>query len=74
MLVPNDDITFSFSSKEREAETGYGYFGARYMDHELMTSFSALMYPPTYPLATCLPLRQPPAVFVWHAIITLELR
>ena len=27
----------SFTGKERDAETGYGYFGARYMDHELMT-------------------------------------
>ena len=24
-------------SEQRDAETGYGYFGARYMDHELMT-------------------------------------
>ena len=27
----------SFTGKERDEETGYGYFGARYMDHELMT-------------------------------------
>ena len=27
----------SFTGKEKDAETGYGYFGARYMDHELMT-------------------------------------
>ena len=25
------------TGKERDEETGYGYFGARYMDHELMT-------------------------------------
>ena len=25
------------TGKERDKETGYGYFGARYMDHELMT-------------------------------------
>ena len=25
-----------FTGKERDEETGYGYFGARYMDHELM--------------------------------------
>ena len=24
-----------FTGKERDEETGYGYFGARYMDHEL---------------------------------------
>ena len=28
---------FVFTGKERDEETGYGYFGARYMDHELMT-------------------------------------
>ncbi len=33
---------FSFTGKERDEETGYGYFGARYMDHELMTSFTVL--------------------------------
>ena len=27
----------SFTGKERDEETGYGYFGARYMDHDLMT-------------------------------------
>ena len=26
-----------FTGKERDEETGYGYFGARYLDHELMT-------------------------------------
>ena len=29
----------SFTGKERDSETGYGYFGARYMDHELMTGW-----------------------------------
>ncbi len=28
---------FAFTGKEKDEETGYGYFGARYMDHELMT-------------------------------------
>ena len=28
---------YVFTGKERDEETGYGYFGARYMDHELMT-------------------------------------
>ena len=27
----------SFTGKEKDEETGYGYFGARYLDHELMT-------------------------------------
>ena len=26
-----------FTGKECYAESGYGYFGTRYMDHELMT-------------------------------------
>ena len=30
-------FTPTFTGKERDEETGYGYFGARYMDHELMT-------------------------------------
>ena len=30
-------FSLSFTGKEKDAETGYGYFGARYMDHELMT-------------------------------------
>ena len=28
---------YTFTGKEKDQETGYGYFGARYMDHELMT-------------------------------------
>ena len=28
---------YTFTGKERDEETGYGYFGARYMDHDLMT-------------------------------------
>ena len=26
---------YTFTGKEKDEETGYGYFGARYMDHEL---------------------------------------
>ena len=29
--------SFTFTGKERDSETGFGYFGARYMDYELMT-------------------------------------
>lgn len=53
----------SFSSsdstgKERDEETGYGYFGARYMDHELMTSWLSVdpmadKYPNISPYAYC---------------------
>lgn len=48
----------SFTGKERDEETGYGYFGARYMDHELLTSFMSVdryadKYPSTSPYAYC---------------------
>ncbi|MBQ5975657.1 MAG: RHS repeat-associated core domain-containing protein, partial [Bacteroidales bacterium] len=50
---------FTFTGKERDEETGYGYFGARYMDHELMTSFISVdryadKYPFISPYAYCL--------------------
>ena len=32
--IPLNEIKYN---EQRDAETGYGYFGARYMDHELMT-------------------------------------
>ena len=49
---------FVFTSKERDEKTGYGYFGARYMDHELMTSFLSVdryasKYPSISPYAYC---------------------
>ena len=41
---------FVFTGKERDEETGYGYFGARYMDHELLTSFISVdRYASKYP-------------------------
>ena len=48
----------SFTGTEKDEETGYGYFGARYMDHELMTSFIsvdryAAKYPFLSPYAYC---------------------
>ena len=47
-----------FTGKERDAETGYGYFGARYMDHELMTMWLSVdpkadKYPSISPYAYC---------------------
>ncbi len=48
-----DFIHFSFTGKERDEETGYGYFGARYMDHELMT-----MWLSVDPMADKKPARQ----------------
>ncbi len=48
----------AFSGKERDEETGYGYFGARYMDHELMTMWLSVdpmadKYPSISPYAFC---------------------
>ena len=47
-----------FTGKERDEETGYGYFGARYMDHELMTTWLSVdpmadKYPNIGPYAYC---------------------
>lgn len=51
-------IGFAFTGKERDAETGYGYFEARYMDHELMTMWLSVdpmadKYPGMSPYAYC---------------------
>ena len=45
-------------SEQRDEETGYGYFGARYMDHELMTMWLSVdpmsdKYPSISPYAYC---------------------
>ena len=50
--------TSSFTGKERDEETGYGYFGARYMDHEMMTMWLSVdpmanKYPSITPYAYC---------------------
>ena len=47
-----------FTGKERDEETGYGYFGARYMDHELTTMWLSVdpmadKYPNISPYAYC---------------------
>ena len=49
---------FVFTGKERDEETGFGYFGARYMDHELMTMWLSVdpmadKYPSINPYAYC---------------------
>jgi RHS repeat-associated protein len=46
------------TGKERDEETGFGYFGARYMDHELMTMWLSVdpmadKYPNISPYAYC---------------------
>ena len=54
----------SFNGKEKDEETGYGYFGARYMDHELMTSFISVdRYASQYPFIS------PYAYCAWNPII-----
>lgn len=49
---------FTFTGKERDAETGYSYFSARYMDHEILTLFLSVdryadKYPFISPYAYC---------------------
>ena len=49
---------FVFTGKEKDEETGYGYYGARYMDHELMTSWLSVdpmsdKYPSMSPYMYC---------------------
>ena len=61
--LPNSPLSRRFSctyftGKERDEETGYGYFGARYMDHELMTMWLSVdpladKYPSISPYAYC---------------------
>ena len=48
----------AFTGKEKDSETGYGYFGARYMDHELMTMWLSVgpmsdKYPSMSPYSYC---------------------
>ena len=53
----------AFTGKERDEETGYGYFGARYMDHELMT-----MWLSVDPMADKYPSISPYAYCVWNPV------
>ena len=65
------DITYKTSAfdrpnstgKEKDAETGYGYFGARYMDHELTT-----MWLSVDPLADKYPSISPYAYCAWNPV------
>lgn len=50
---------FRFTGKEKDEETGYGYFGARYMDHEQMTMWLSVdpmadKYPSISPYNYCM--------------------
>ena len=54
-------------SEQRDEETGYGYFGARYMDHELMT-----MWLSVDPMADKYPGISPYAYCAWSPIIAKD--
>ena len=53
----------SFTGKELDEETGYGYFGARYMDHELTTGWLSVD-----PMADKYPGISPYAYCVWNPV------
>lgn len=59
---------FVFTGKERDEETGYGYFGARYMDHELMTGWLSVD-----PMAGKYPNISPYAYCAWNPINSVDL-
>ena len=59
---------FTFTGKERDEETGYSYFGARYMDHELMT-----MWLSVDPLADKYPSISPYAYCAWNPLNSVDL-
>ena len=58
---------FTFTGKERDEETGYGYFGARYMDHELMT-----MWLSVDPLADKYPSISPYVYCAWNPVRIID--
>ena len=60
--------TFTFTGKERDEETGYGYFGARYMDHEFTT-----MWLSVDPLADKYPNISPYNYCMWNPIKLVDL-
>ena len=59
---------FGFTGKERDEETGYGYFGARYMDYELMT-----MWLSVDPLADKYQSISPYAYCAWNPVKLVDL-
>ena len=58
---------YTFTGKERDVETGYGYFGARYMDFALLTSFISVdRYASKYPFIS------PYAYCAWNPIKLID--
>ena len=62
--IPLNKIKYN---EQRDEETGYGYFGARYMDHELMT-----MWLSVDPMADKYPGISPYAYCVWNPIRVVD--
>lgn len=58
---------YTFTGKERDEETGYGYFGARYMDHELTS-----MWLSVDPMADKYPSISPYTYCAWNPIIAID--
>ena len=56
-------LHFTFTGKEKDPETGYSYFGARYLDHELMT-----MWLSVDPMADKYPSLSPYAYYAWNPV------
>jgi len=68
MMIKNGiQDSVAFTGKERDSETGYGYFGARYMDHELMTMWLSID-----PMADKYPNISPYAYCAWNPIILVD--
>ena len=61
------DERFTFTGKERDEETGFSYFGARYMDHELMT-----MWLSVDPMADKYPSMSPYHYCHWNPIVMVD--
>ena len=62
--IPLNEIKYN---EQRDAETGYGYFGARYMDHELM-----MMWLSVDPLADKYLNVSPYAYCMWNPIKLID--
>ncbi len=65
--ISNDSASFTFTGKERDEETGYSYFNARYLDHEILTSFLLVdryadKYPGISPYSYC----------AWNPIVLMD--
>ena len=62
--IPLNEIKYN---EQRDEETGYGYFGARYMDHELMTGWLSVD-----PMADKYPSISPYAYCAWNPVVLVD--